>query len=257
MLDLDRHLVRVSLVAGNMGQSLTDKTKWSSGTASNRWAPFDDVVGTVVSLDRPLHMLIVPGKIDSVGLLNISGTSAGIAMVDASSMSTVFSKIGNLSNDGEITDYDDYFFKDEETVSDLFIDSLPPYYSGVLAISLIGPSVALGVVKAGMLFDFGGTQYGARVGYISYAKKTTADDGTVSVTEGANSKRMTLTTEIPKADVDKAVRVMSALDSVPTVYIGADNMYSSMIQFAFVKEFEVEIAYLNYSLCSFQFEGLI
>lgn len=257
VLDPTRHLVRTSLVAGNLGQQLTDATKWSSGKVTNRWAPFDNVVGTAVTLDRPLHMLVVPGKLDSVGLLNVQGTSASVAMIDPSNLSTVFSKVGNLSNDAEITDYDLYFFEDEETVSDLFIDSLPPYYTGIVGISLIGPSAALGVAKFGTSVDCGGTEYGARVGYISYAKKKTDEDGNFSVTPGASSKRMTLTTEIPASRVDKVARLMTRLDSIPTVYIGAGNTYSSMIQFAFTKEFEVEIAYLNHSLCSFQFEGLI
>lgn len=257
VLDPTRHLVRTSLVANNQGQSLTDVTKWSSGKVTNRWAPFDNVVGTAATLDRPLHMLLIPGKLDSVGLLNLRGTSAAVSMVDSSIMGMVFSKIGNLSNDAEITDYDLYFFEDEETVSDLFIDSLPPYYSGVVAISLIGPSVAVGVARFGTSVDCGGTEYGARVGYISYAKKVTDDDGNKSVSPGANSKRMTLTTRIPASRVDKITQLMARLDSVPTVYIGAGNLYSSMIQFAFTKEFEVEIAYPKHSLCSFQFEGLI
>jgi hypothetical protein len=249
--------------SAHTGIALSDGTHWFNGGANsrwstNKWAAFDDVVGTAVTLPGRVLMLIVPGAIDCVGLLNVGGSSASIGMTDPVSMTRVFKKAVDLTNDTSITDYDAYFFDEGRTVSDLYTDGLPPYYSGVMSIALVGPGdVSLGVAKFGNSFDLGGARYGLRVGFISYSKKVTDDDGSTSVKKGAVSKRMTVTTMIDNANLDKTQQVMGDLDGVPTVIVGVGNLYTSLIQFCFVKEFDTEIAYPTNSLCSFQTEGLI
>jgi hypothetical protein len=259
VLDLAAHMVRESLVSSNNGQSLTDTTKWGKVGATNRWAAFDDVVGTSVMMPKAVLMLVIPGAVDSLGLLNIAARASTIAMIDPSRMEMVFSKSADLSNDSSILDYDQYFFEPEDLISDLYTDGLPPYYSGVLSIALTSTTTAsLGVFKSGMSFDLGGAQSGLRVGFISYSKKdTNTSTGATSVAKGPNSKRMTVTTMIDNANLDKTQRVMAELDSVPTVIVGAGNLFTSLIQFGFVKSFETEIAYVDNSLCSFETEGLI
>jgi hypothetical protein len=247
----------------NTGIALTDGTHWYNGEptsrwATNRWAAFDDVVGSAVTLTGQVLMLIVPGAIDCAGLLNVGANSATIAMTDQASMTSVFKKSIDLTNDTSITDYDAYFFDDVTTVSDLYIDGFPPYYSAVMSIALTGlGQVSLGVAKFGKSFDLGGAQYGLHVGFISYTKKITDTDGSTSVQKGAISKRMTVTTMIDNANLDRTQQVMGELDGVPTVLVGVGNLYTSLIQFCFVKEFDTEIAYPTNSLCSFQTEGLI
>lgn len=68
---------------------------------------------------------------------------------------------------------------------------------------------------------------------------------------------MTVTTMIDNGKLDKTQRVMADLDGVPTVWVGAGNLYTSLILFGFSKEFDTEISYPTRSLCSHQLEGLI
>jgi hypothetical protein len=265
VIDPIAHQTYESLIAANTGAALSDSTKWFNGGtnskwATNKWAAFDDVVGTAVTAPGQVLMLIAAGAADSVGLLNVGASSATIARIDLTSMTNVFTQTTDLTNDTLITDYDAYFFDDVATVSDLYIDGLPPYYNSVMSVALVGPAdVSLGVAKFGNSFDLGGAQYGLHVGFISYTKKVTDDDddGSISVKKGAISKRMTVTTMIDNINLDKTQRVMAALDGIPTVIVGAGNLYTSLIQFCFIKEFDTEIAYPTKSLCSFQTEGLI
>lgn len=260
VLDPASHTVYRSLIASNTGNALTNGTKWYTDNASstNRFAAFDLVVGTAATMQKALLMLIVPGAIDSIGLENIGASSAAITMTDMGRMTQVFSKIADLTNDATITDYDAYFFDPVDTVSGLYVDGLPPYYSGVLSLAFTGPAtVSLGVAVVGNTFDLGGAQYGARVGFISYTTKVTDAFGNTSAKKGKNSKRMSMTAMINNANLDKTVSVMEELDGIPTIYVGAGNLYTSLIQFGFTKEFDTEIAYPTNSLCSYQFEGLI
>lgn len=252
------HKVYISLVAGNIGQALTDATKWFDDGATNRWAFLDNIVGTVSTAPVPVHMLLGAGAIDSLSLLNMTATAMALGMIDVSLMRQVYSKKQDLTEDLSITDYDSYFFEEPVTVSDMYTDGLPPYYSGMLSVALMpsAGTAALGVAKFGNNFDLGGSRYGMRVGFISYTKKVTDSKGNTSVKKGANSKRMTVTTMIDNKNLDKTIRVMAALDGIPTVYVGAGNLYTAAIMLAFTKDFDTEISYPTRSLCSFTQEGL-
>jgi hypothetical protein len=263
VIDPVAHQTYESLIASNTGAALTNATKWFNGGTNSRWATnryaaFDDVVGTAVTGTGQVLMLVAAGAIDSAGLLNVGASSATIGMIDPATMTNVFQRTTDLTNDTSILDYDAYFFDESTTVSDMYVDGLPPYYSGVMSIALAGPGeVSLGVAKFGNSFDLGGAQYGLHVGFISYTTKVTESDGSTSAKKGKNSKRMTVTTMIDNINLDKTQRVMGDLDGIPTVLVGVGNLYTSLIQFCFIKEFDTEITYPTNSLCSFQTEGLI
>lgn len=250
------HRVYQSLVNANTNQPLTDQTKWFDVAPTNRWAAFDNVVGTSTVAPVPLLMIFKLGPIDSLGLINITGDSFTAAMVDGTTV--VWKGTSDLTNDILIDEYDKYFFEDVVNVGDLAVKDIPPYYDGILSFALAGAtSVSAGVFVAGMGFDVGGTRFGARTGIISYSKKVTDSAGKTSLKKGANSKRMSLSVVIDNSKLDLVQRVLADLDGVATVVSGAENLYSSLILFCFIKEFDIEISYPRQSLCSAQLEGLI
>lgn len=252
------HKVYQSLIGGNTGNALTDETKWfDDDVSTNPFAAFDDMVGTATTTAGPLLMLVVAGPIDSIGLKNVVANSCTIAITDPTSMTNAFSKTTDLANDAGITDYDAYFFDDDDTVSSVFTDSLPQYYGGIISLAFTGPAaVSLGVAVFGNAFDLGASRYGLRVGFISYTTKVTDKRGRLSVDKGPTSDRMSVSTMIDNGRLSKTVAVMRELDGVPTIYAGVEALFDCLIQFAFTKEFETEIAYPQNSLCSFQIEGL-
>jgi hypothetical protein len=264
VIDLITHRVYVSVVSANIGNALTNPLKWyddqidtgDGANATNRWGMFDSIVGTSTATPGPLLMLVVAGAIDSLAMDNVDGSSIAITMTDAANMATVYSQKTDLTNDATIADYDAYFFDDVVTVSSLYASGIPPYYSGVIGIALIGPAPAIGVAVLGKSFDLGGSQYGAKYGFLSYAKKVVTPAGNTRAKKGAISKRMDVTTMIDNANFDRTNSVMAELDGVPTMFIGADG-FSSLIQFGLVKDFGSVISYPTNSLCNFSIEGFI
>ena len=108
----------------------------------------------------------------------------------------------------------------------------------------------------GSCYDLGGTQYNATAGIVDYSAKSTDTFGNNTVTQRAYSKRMTAKLQIDNLIVDAVVNTLAAYRSTPIVWIGADNLYTSLIVYGFYKDFDVDIAYPTVSYCSLTIEGL-
>jgi hypothetical protein len=62
--------------------------------------------------------------------------------------------------------------------------------------------------------------------------------------------------QIDGSFIDDVVTTLAAYRSTPIVWIGADNIYTSLIVYGFYKDFDVDIAYPTVSYCSLTIEGL-
>jgi hypothetical protein len=108
----------------------------------------------------------------------------------------------------------------------------------------------------GTYYDLGATQYGATAGILDYSVKTTDSFGNTTVVKRTYAKRMTSNLMINNNIVDAVVNLLSAYRSTPLVWVGAESNYTSLIVYGFYKDFDVNIAYPDYSSCSLTIEGL-
>src|SRR3990170_7159070 len=73
------HLKYESLAAGNIGNALTDTTKWLELGPTNKWAMFDLLRSTATSAAASLSVVIAPGtRIDSLALLGLVGDTVTV-----------------------------------------------------------------------------------------------------------------------------------------------------------------------------------
>lgn len=258
------HRVFERLVAGSgIVAPEVDKSSppvWMDIGPTNKWAPFDDVVGTLATGPSPLKYVLSVGFTDSLALFELSGRHVDLVMKDGTGGTVVYQKRIDL----EVTDIEtifDWFFTELDLRSDIVITDLPGQYaSAELSISVIATSgeASVGVIKPGLISDLGETQYGAKVGIDDYSRKERDAFGNTVITKRAYSKRGSFTMMTTLGAFNRIYRTLAALRATPCVYIGTEDAgYEPLLIYGFFTTFNIDITYPNYHLCSLDIEGLI
>jgi hypothetical protein len=233
--------------------------RWLDLGATNRWAMFDTKVGTVTALASPLTVVLQPGAVGGIALLELTGKQAVVSMKTAPGGAVAYSR--TVSLDGTIIDsFFDWFFTDFSQLTDLTLTDLPSQFAACeLTVSITGTgSVACGVCHFGTVHAIGQTLAGATVGIISYSVKQADDFGNITVVKRANSKRNSLKLLTPKTSFNRIYRLLAALDSIPCIYIGTEAAgYEPLIVYGFYKDFSIDVAYPSHHLTNLEIEGLV
>ena len=162
---------RLGAGAGTVAPEL-DPGSWLDVGPTKKWAPFDNVVGTLATGASPLNYTLRTGFTDSLALFELSGRYVDVVMKDATGGTVVYQKRIDL----EVTDIEtifDWFFTELDLRTDIVITDLPGQYaSAELSVTLTTTSgnASVGVMKPGIITDLGETQYGASVGIDDYSR---------------------------------------------------------------------------------------
>lgn len=253
-----RQYQRVSAGAGTTPPE-SDTANWEDIGPTQKWAMFDAAVNTQSSATGTLSVTVTPGLVGGLALMELVGSTVTITQKDAPGGTVVYTK--TISLDGTlITDWYQYFFEPYVQKSVLVLTDLCPYPNNEITITIAGAgSVKCGVCLLGMVYDIGGTQYGASAGIIDYSAKVTDAYGTTKVTQRAFSKRLEAKFMVYNTKLNKVHTILASLRSTPALWIGAeDSQYANpMVVLGFYKDFSIAINYPTTSLCSMQIEGVI
>jgi hypothetical protein len=231
---------------------------WVEISSTNRWKMFDAGWGSQSAIATPLTFTLSPMVIiNSLALLNVAATSITVTVVDISS-TTVYNKTFAMTVTPGISDWYMYFYEGFVFKSDLVITDIPSVASALITVSIIntGSTSKCGNCVVGTYYDLGGTQYGASAGIVDYSLKATDGFGNTSVTKRNYAKRMNTNLMIANDIVDDVFNTLATYRSTPLVWIGAESFYTSLIVYGFYKDFDINIAYPDYSSCSLTIEGL-
>lgn len=235
---------------------------WLNYSPSNRWRMFDSAVGTITSAVGELAVVIRPGAVGGIALLELVGGSVSIVMRDAPGGSVIYSKTVVLDGT-EVNSFYDWFYAEYSQLGDVVLTDLPIHFvSNELTVTLIATStiatVQCGVCHFGSVVTVGQAQYGATVGIIDYSKKSVDAFGNYSIQQRSFSKRADLQVVTEKVDFNRVFRALSTLRSTPCVYVGTEAPgYEPLIVYGFYKDFSIDVAYSQTHLCSLSLEGLI
>ncbi len=230
---------------------------WADYGPTHRWAMFDSQVSTATSNATPLTVVLAPGYINALALLEIAGTAVSVTITDGPSGATVYSR--SLTLDGTIiSDWYQYVWEPFDALTQWVLTDIPPYAAARITVSVTGGTPSLGVLLVGTVYNLGETRMGARLSIVDYSRKETAADGTTTFVRRKYSRRMDANLILSNAQLDKVNRVLADLRATPCVWIGSDAAgYESLIVFGFYRDFSIAIDYPAYSLCPLQIEGLV
>lgn len=246
-----------SLVAGNIGNALTDASKWLDLGATNRWAMFDTVNGTTTTLASPLDVTVaVTGRADGIALLGITGESVQIIVRD-SAATIVYDQTTSLISDSGISSWYDYFSEDIAYITDVVVTDLPLYTNPTIQVIITSGSgaVSVGTMVVGQVRDLGGTVYGARAGIQDYSRKETDDFGNYTLVQRAFAKRSSSKIVCDNTEVDAIFSLLATYRATPVVWIGSDD-YSHTWLFGWARDWSIEIVIADQSYLSLEIEGL-
>lgn len=237
-----------------------DPENWLDVGPTNRHAMFDAVVGTSTAVASPLTVVLRPGSVSGLALMELAGAELTVAMTAAPGGTTVYER--TISLDGTIIEsVYDWFYTEYEQRTDVVLTDLPFHFPGCeLTISITAPAggVACGVCKFGEVIEIGATRYGAGVEIMDFSRKEQDAFGRYAVVERAYSKRVSLSVLTEKGDFNRIFRRIAALRATPCIYIATeDGGYQPLIAYGFYKGFSIVVEYPAYHDCSLTVESLI
>lgn len=255
------HWVIESLQAGNLNHTPTGAdtdTWWLVIGYTNRWKMFDGSIQSQTSKADSIAVELSSAteRINSVALFNFSCSTAQVIVTDATD-GVVYDETVSMVSDSGITNWYDYFFEPITRITDYVFSELPPYLGATIDVILsdAGATVTLGACVVGLSRNIGGTQYGVSVGIQDYSIKDQDAFGNYTILERAYNKRAVFNVLVANSMIDELQTILAGFRAVAAVYSGS-NMYASTFVYGYYKDFNIVIAYREYSLLSIELEGL-
>ncbi|MEC7931901.1 MAG: hypothetical protein VX218_06350, partial [Pseudomonadota bacterium] len=238
------HRIYESVASGNVNHDPQEEASswWIEVGATNRWAMFDEAVGSETRRNAGIIVTLAPGQaVDTIGALD----------TDAASMRVQI-------NVGGSSIYDQTQMRDDDRTTMIFAD-LPGSAAAEIIVTLAasGPSVSVGIgtLIAGTSRPLGITEIGPSVGINDFSRRETDDFGVTTVVERGWAKRMAIRSQVATQDVDPIQRDLARLRAKACLWIGEDG-YDSLTIYGFFKELSIDLALATVSYCTLTIEGL-
>lgn len=248
-----------SLQASNINHAVDEPSSawWIEIGPTNRWAMFDGSPQSQTSRTDSIDITFEPiGRVDSVGLENIDAETAQIIVTD-SVEGVVYDETFNLVSDSGITDWWSYYFEPIERIATLSVTELPPYSDPEIRVILAdtGETVSIGELVLGLSKHVGNTQWNGTVEIIDYSRKEVNDFGVATIIERSYAKRATFNVWVLAGHVDTIADLLARYRATPMLFV-FDEDYGSTSIYGFIREWSIEIAYLDVSVLTIEIEGL-
>ena len=226
--------------------------KWREISSTNAWKMFDSYGSTQT----------IGSISDYVNLVQIGPTSGfnSLALISIANIQSI--EISCLNSLGASVYYATF---NTSGKSDYVVNDIICPVGGSMDLYLYtqrnasGTPVAvprIGKLEIGNYFELGDINYGSSVGIIDYSTKNTDLWGNTTIVKRAYTKRITAKLTILNSKIDSVANKLAAYRSTPVVWIGNENLYTSLIVYGFYRDFDINIAYPMQSDCSLTIEGI-
>lgn len=213
------HRVFESAAAGNIGNDpLGTSGQWIDIGPVNRWAMFDQALGTLTTRNGSISVSLDPvAPINAIALLDVTAASIRVQAPGYD--------VTKLLTDGATG----------ATFADI------PSTSETVLITVTGTgAVSIGTLLIGTLRGLGITEASPSVGIIDFSKKDVDDFGDVTLVERAWAKRMSVKALIATDAVDVVMQRLAAVRGFPALWIG-DDAFESLTLYGFYKDASITL----------------
>lgn len=255
------HRTYESLIGGNVGNALTDLSKWADVGPTNRYAMFDDYRSTATVQEDGFSFTITPGqRVDTLALLNISALSCDIVIKAGSPPVEVYNRHIPLAS-RNVASWSQYFFTSFTLSTEIFQFDIPPYSNNEIQITLNGGGdVRVGAVILGMGEYMGVTKLPVTDGALNFSKIERNDFGDVLLIPRRSVPTTEVTVFVDKASVPRLRKLRDAINARPVLWVGEDDpndaYFDSVLRFGVYKNFTIDIDEQNYSTVHLSIEDL-
>jgi hypothetical protein len=269
------HRVWESLLERNVGHDPATTTgAWLDVGPTNRWAMFDQALGSVTTDEAPIVVTLRPGPAASgLAILDCnaatvrvqapgydrtvapSGGSGGALFLDLSlaagaSVTVTLTPFGKAAT--RVVWDDGFAWDDSVSWQDTVAGTAtvePPSWADAEGVSDLtnwqdsrggDGTVFVGTLLLGILRPLGITESSATSGITDYSRRETDEFGETMIVPRAWAKRMAGKALIRTDAVDQVVGRIAAVRAVPSLWLG-DAGVDSLIVYGFFKDFSVEV----------------
>lgn len=228
-----------SLQAGNVDHDpASSPTWWLYLGPTNRWAMFDGVGSAATTASGGFTTTVTVGPLNDIAFTEIAASSVTITLPDQTITRSVPAPVAPA------------------TTSSLYITDIASD-GGTLEIEVNGSGdVSVGALSIGTITVIGETQHGSGLGIIDYSRRSVDQFGSANFTRRGYSKRVTARVTLLTTDVDRVADILSAVRSVPVVWIPTEA-YSSMLILGYYKDWEIEVTSYELSTLTITIESVV
>lgn len=238
------HRVYESVAVENIGHDPEEEASswWIEVGATNRWAMFDEGVGSATRQTGSIAVTIAPGQfVDTVAILDTDAVTVRVQV--------------SVSGSGV---YDETLAREPDQANLIFRD-LPIDAAASISVTATASGssayVEIGTMIVGAIVDLGITETGPSVAITDFSRRNTDDFGTTTVVERGWAKRMGIRSLIDATDADIVQRRLAALRARACLWIGEED-FDSLTIYGFFKDFSIDLSLVAKSYCTLTIEGL-
>lgn len=256
------HLVYESLVAGNLGNAVTDTTKWQEVGPTNKWAMFDVLRNTQSTAPEGITVVITPGeRIDSIALVGVDAQTVTITMTDAGGGTTYYTHTEDMTT-RDVAGWYDYFFTPFEIKPTLVLFDLPPYSGAKLTVELTrtGGQVSCGGIVIGSNQYIGDVLHDGESDALNFSTVTRDEFGTATLVQRRSIPKVNVTAVVDKTYVTAIYNLRKALNAKPAFWAlledAGDGYFEAFAILGFYRRFTINAALPEQAIVSLELEEI-
>lgn len=248
-----------SASASNLGNYPPDNpADWLLVGSTNRWAMFDDVVGTSTTASAAINVTVSASKADRVALFGLVAESVTITV--RSGGSTISSETLDLIRSSSAS-WSEYFFSDRDYAGSI-VYSIPGYYLSFeldIEITPLSGSAACGHCIVGKSIDIGLTRYGAASGVRDYSLIQDNNFGETTIVRRPYANTLSLDVWLDRDRATYIKNKLASLRATPVVWDARNDSDGDehLIVYGIYRDFSFVVEYPTINLYSLNIRGLI
>lgn len=259
----DGNVIYTSLQASNTNHvPSTSPTWWAVVGPTNRWAMFDGTLSNKTVGESPFEVVIEIGQADTLAVMGVVGADITLTVRDGLAGPIIYEQSMALVGDS-IGDWWEYFYFDPflTKVTAVFLD-IPLYAAAHATIEVteaVGVDIEIAEVVFGRIYEVGSPAYGATAGIIDYSRVDRDEFGTATLIQRAFSKRLSASLLVDNDQLNRVYRFLSEYRATPLLWLLADQdtrFEEAGVVFGPYRDFDIEIAYPDHSLCRLELNGM-
>lgn len=245
-----------SKVAGNLGNPLTDTTKWQFRGSTNRWGMFDATVGSSSSRATPITVTVKFSNLTQVVLLGLSGaTSVTFTQRQSGGGAVIETRTVAVDELYPPVDWFEYWFTDPVYKDSVVVNNFAPITDAEMTVSITAPSgvVTCGTMLVGVPIEVGPIKFGVTAGFDDFGQVARdSDTGLSSYTSAAIVKNQSGQIVVNNGAADSVLSRLRAAQGKP-VYIEGGGDYNALNIFGQLSRVKLAFSSNTLSYISYDF----
>lgn len=232
---------------------------WADIAPTNRWAMFDNVIGTYTTATGEILVELAPGIIGGFNGMEFEGELLEVTMLDDAGGTEIYSFSKSLDGT-QFFSVVEFLLAEFVQIPLVSLTDLPDmFYNCRVIVRISGTSsVKCGLCQVGVIHDIGNFDYGLSLRNEDYSVKTVTSQGYTTLIPGLDRKLMEGNLIVPFEKFNQVERLLTSLKKRPATYIGADYTgYEPFTVFGFLKDFRPVLPKYENLICAIEIEGLI